>query len=683
MFAIKNTHKVLSRLILLSAVMCVLNLQAQQQPVASDKPDAAVEESAKNPDSIVENVPDSAVESTPDSPVESSPDSIVENVPDSAVESTPDSPVESSPDSIVESAPDSTVESAKESSNRRIERLGEASVDQWEMDLALPTPTNVQWPDAGDVVLPDARQNRTLQQILSGLAGNPEDTELLAQLNRLLADVLNQSKNLMEDGSLDEAEQLLPLIHSIDPGFRGLNATNRRLKILKEVDGLLVEANAALESQRVLEPENDNALYFFNQALAKESQSQPALQGLAMVQEALIERALESAGELNFETAEYWLLEAASVQEDQTLVEQGHIDVATFKGERAAELEQKTIDAMDAGEFDKADFSIIELIALGDQETSVVTLRAQLEEARFYGGFEPGQVIRDELLSSEGTAPEIVVIAPGSFLMGVQGGSGESSGRAEPQHRVTIKHGFGLGVREVSVGEYGLFIRNTGYQTAAEINGKSSVYDERAGRLTSRKGVNWQHDYKGNKADPDLPVMHVNLNDVQAYVQWLAVETGKHYRLPSEAEYEYVARAGGNGSYWWGEGSPTEAVENLTGDRDNSPGRRQWTTSFKKYGDGHWGPAPTGSIGTGNLVHPMGVYDIAGNVSEWTEDCWHQNYIKAPEDGSAWVNPGCERRVVRGGYWASSPDQCRAAFRISAKAKTYGPVVGFRIARDL
>lgn len=79
----------------------------------------------------------------------------------------------------------------------------------------------------------------------------------------------------------------------------------------------------------------------------------------------------------------------------------------------------------------------------------------------------------------------------------------------------------------------------------------------------------------------------------------------------------------------------------------------------------------------------MGVHDIAGNVSEWTEDCWHENYFRAPVNGSAWINPGCERRVVRGGYWASSPAQCRAAFRISAKAETYGPVVGIRVARDL
>ena len=167
--------------------------------------------------------------------------------------------------------------------------------------------------------------------------------------------------------------------------------------------------------------------------------------------------------------------------------------------------------------------------------------------------------------------------------------------------------------------------RGSGYQTAADRRGSSRVYDEKAGRLSQRDGVDWEYDYRGEKADPDLPVLHVSAYDAEAYAKWLSDETGQVYRLPSEAEYEYVARAGGKGTYWWGEDSPGEPVENLTGERDSSPSRRQWSTFFNKYGDGHWGPGPTGSIGGGEWVHPMGVYDIAGNVCEWTQDCWHQN----------------------------------------------------------
>jgi formylglycine-generating enzyme required for sulfatase activity len=310
-------------------------------------------------------------------------------------------------------------------------------------------------------------------------------------------------------------------------------------------------------------------------------------------------------------------------------------------------------------------------------------LRERLKEAQLYGGLQPGQVISDELLQSGGNAPEIVIIAAGSFLMGAKSRSDDATDHEKPRHRVTIEQGFGLGVREVTVAEFRLFIEHSGYRTAAERSGSSSIYDETAGRLSNRKGVDWEYGYAGQKSAPEMPVLHVSVKDAQAYAQWLARETGKGYRLPTEAEYEYVARAGGNGTYWWGEGSPGKKVENLTGERDYSPSKRQWTTHFKRYGDGHWGPAPAGSLVDDELVHPMGVYDIAGNVAEWTADCWHQNYIQAPVDGSAWVNPGCNRYVARGGYWASAPEHSRAAYRVSAKSETHGPVVGIRIARDL
>jgi formylglycine-generating enzyme required for sulfatase activity len=615
MFASKISTRHLTRLILLSVFWCASYLQAQQQPGSTDQ------------------AGDPAAES---------------------------------------------LESQKSSENRRIDRLNEGSADEWEMDLALPSAAPVATSNNSDLVLPDEDQNRKLQQLLSSLAADPGNTKVLGQLNTLLADVLDQANSLMDDGALEQAGQLLPLIHSIDAGFRGLDAATERLKMLNEAIELLLAGDAALESQRFLAPENDNALYYYTLALSKDPQSKSGQLGLARVQKTLVDRALESARELDFDSAEVWLLDAASVVEDQKAVEDARIEVSTFKQERAAELEQKAIAAMNSGEFNLADFSIIDLIALGGQEARVEVLRPRLEEARVYGGFEPGQIITDELKSG-GKAPEVVIIAAGSFLMG----SKSRADNEKPKHRITIEQGFALGTREVSVEQFRLFIKSSGYRTGAERKGSSSIYDEAAGRLTKRTGINWRHDYKGKKAKPDLPVLHVNALDAREYIKWLSSETGKEFRLPSEAEYEYVARAGGRGTYWWGEGRPPEAVENLTGERDRSPGKRNWTTSFKKYGDGHWGPAPVGSLGEGKKAHPMGVYDIAGNVSEWMQDCWHQNYMKAPVDGSAWVNPGCDRRVVRGGYWAGSPEHSRAAFRISAKAETYGPVVGFRVARDL
>jgi formylglycine-generating enzyme required for sulfatase activity len=401
--------------------------------------------------------------------------------------------------------------------------------------------------------------------------------------------------------------------------------------------------------------------------------------GVQRVQENLIERATESAQGLDFEMAENWLDQAAGIRQDQSLVDEARSQLADFENMRGADLESAVLTALEAGDFNLAEFTIIDLIALGGQENRVQVLRTRLEEARFYGGPEPGQSVADEFLNSNNSAPKFVVISAGSFRMG----SNKGSDNEKPRHRVTIDRGFGFGVNEVTVAEFRLFMENTSYVTAAENKGSSMVYDESAGRLASRAGIDWEFTYNGELAKPDMPVLHVSWHDAKAYVAWLSKETGKRYRLPSEAEYEYVARDGGSGMYWWGEGSPSEAVENLTGDRDTSPSDRGWSTSFRRYGDGHWGPAETGVLQSDLLIHSMGVNDIAGNVSEWVEDCFHQNYMQAPSDGSAWVNRGCARRVARGGYWASSPERSRAAFRITAKPDTAGPVVGIRIVRDL
>jgi len=592
-----------------------------------------------------------------------------------------DSPAQQSagqPDPARESS-EPTSENRDSTDSRHIERLGEVSTQEWEMDLALPGAATGMPSADGDYALSDEVQNQKLQKLLSALARNPGNGAVLTELNTMLAALLGQADTLMDAGSLDEATQIMAVITSINPNLPGLGPAQQKVLRLRAAAELLSAGNTALESRRLVEPEGNNAAYFYNRALAEDPRSRSAQSGLARVQEGLVQRALESARELDFEMAGEWLQRASGIRESQSLVEDGQRAVIAFKQEYARQLEQKAIEAMDSGNFTLADFYIIDLIALGGEQARVESLRIRLEEARLYGGFQPGQVISDAFLRSQDKAPDIVIIAAGSFLLGSDDDSEGAHDNEQPRHRVNIERGFGMGAREVTVAQFRLFIQRSRHLSDAERAGESSIYDETAGRLNSRKGIDWEYDYRGKKAGEDMPVMHVNWHDAQAYVQWLARETGKRYRLPSEAEYEYVARAGGTKAYWWGDGTPTEVVENLTGQRDLSPGKRSWGTSFKKYGDGHWGPAPVGSFS----ANPMGIYDIAGNVSEFVEDCWHQNYIMAPVDGSAWVNPGCNRRVVRGGYWASAPEKSRAAYRIAAKPETYGPVVGFRVARDL
>jgi formylglycine-generating enzyme required for sulfatase activity len=322
---------------------------------------------------------------------------------------------------------------------------------------------------------------------------------------------------------------------------------------------------------------------------------------------------------------------------------------------------------------------LIKMIALGGADSTVNQLRRRLEEARIYGGFQPGQTIRDHFINQGFWTPETVVVLAGSYMMGSSAFEDGRNDNEGPRHRVTFRRGFAIGRTEVTVKEFRKFIDKTGYRTDAQKQKFSTIYNHSSGRLTRHDGVTWEMNYEGKKAEGQEPVVHVSWNDAMAYVQWLARGTGKSYRLPTEAEFEYALRAGRKTKYWWGDGMPPNRSGNFTGEHDISRRRRQWSTFFEGYEDKYWGPAPVASFNT----NPFGLNDIAGNVGEWVRDCWHDTYLRAPVDGSAWLNPGCKLRMVRGGYWASSPDQTRSAFRLSAQPDQRDARIGFRIARDL
>jgi formylglycine-generating enzyme required for sulfatase activity len=445
------------------------------------------------------------------------------------------------------------------------------------------------------------------------------------------------------------------------------------------VEEALAAGRLAFAEGRVDQPPGDCAWFYFSRALDLDPASEAAADGLRAVQEDMIERALEFARELDFESAERMLEEALLVNQERTAVQAAEERIRRIRIEHADQLEAEVVRAMDAGDFRRAERLLIDLIALGDRDTAVSQLRRRVEEARVYGGFKPGQVIRDPFPGSEIFAPELVIIAAGSFVMGSPASERGREDWEGPEHRVTFRRGFALGRTEVTVGEFRAFSNRTGFRTVAEKDGHSIVYDHHSGRLMKRDGVTWEMNYEGREARDDEPVVHVSWHDAVAFTAWLAQGTGKAYRLPSEAEFEYALRSGNRGRYWWGDGAPQRTVENLTGERDVSPSERQWSTYFEGYLDRFWGPAPVATF----EANPFGLHDIGGNVAEWVMDCWHDTYLRAPADGAAWINPGCKLRVVRGGYWASSPDHSRSAFRISAFPERHDARIGFRIARDL
>lgn len=441
----------------------------------------------------------------------------------------------------------------------------------------------------------------------------------------------------------------------------------------------LAAAAAAMQAGRIDQPLQNCAWTYFRAVLDLDPENAIAQQGLVEVQKVLVARAVKVASELDFESASRMLEDAALVRESRELIDQGEEDIAALKLMHVETLETKAVLAMDGGDFAQAERVLVELIAIGDADSTVNQLRRRLEEARSYGGFKPGQVIRDHFINQGFWTPESVVVLAGSYIMGSSAFEDGRQDNEGPTHRVTFRRGFAIGRTEVTVREFRMFVDKTGYHTDAEKQRYSMVYNHHSGRLTKRERVSWENNYEGEEAKEDEPVVHVSWNDANAYVQWLARGTGKAYRLPSEAEFEYAVRGGRATRFWWGDGTPAKVVENLTGEEDLSPGRRQWSSFFADYSDGFWGPAPVASFET----NPFGLYDIAGNVGEWVSDCWHDSYLRAPADGSAWINPGCKSRVIRGGYWASSPDQARSAYRTQAKPDRRDALIGFRIARDL
>jgi formylglycine-generating enzyme required for sulfatase activity len=212
----------------------------------------------------------------------------------------------------------------------------------------------------------------------------------------------------------------------------------------------------------------------------------------------------------------------------------------------------------------------------------------------------------------DGIAADMVSVPAGKLRMGDSTGHGGSDER--PLRNVTIA-AFKLARHEVTFAQFDRFCAATGC-TPPDDNG-------------------WGRD--------DRPVINVSWDDAVAYIDWLNAQSGRKFRLPSEAEWEYAARAGTTTDYWWGATfSPDQ------GNARSSGGVDQWS-----------GTAPVGQF----PANPFGLFDMNGNVREWVQDCWHPDYAGAPVDGQPWQTGDCDRRVLRGGAWNQDPTSLRSADR--------------------
>jgi formylglycine-generating enzyme required for sulfatase activity len=480
-------------------------------------------------------------------------------------------------------------------------------------------------------------------------------------------------------GDADSAQDLLDALRTLPNAADDVKQLDASLKTLAHVRPMLAKAAALLAQGKVDQPSGDSALDMYHEVQKLDPQNAVAEQGIFEVQRAVLDRALAAVAQNDFAEADKALAEAQAVRPGSQQMQDVSKRVSDMREQRANGVLAQAHSALDAGNIALASKLAEQVKAIDPDLPALTAFAEQLTNARLYASYKPGQVFTDRYVDLPGKTPEMVVIPTGSFQMGAADSDGDRVEAQLPQHAVTIDKGYAMARSAVTVGQFREFVRASGYVPDSVKLGGASVYDERSGAMRDDSSASWQDDYAGRKADDNLPVVNISWNDAKAYVDWLSQRTGKIYRLPSESEFEYALRGGTTSRYWWGEGSPTHLVENLTGSGDRSRSGRRWSHSFRGYHDGYWGPAPVMTF----APNPFGLYDINGNVSEWVADCWHDSYLRAPNDGSAWLNPGCIAHVVRGGSWGSSPEQVISAYRQGTNGDVRSGRVGFRVVRGL
>lgn len=274
--------------------------------------------------------------------------------------------------------------------------------------------------------------------------------------------------------------------------------------------------------------------------------------------------------------------------------------------------------------------------------------------------------------------PQMIVLPASSFQMGLSqqefdwavrlGASSKSLRAEQPQHKVTVNE-FLISLTEVTRDQFDAFVRASGHNTA------STCWSHIQGQPPTKS---WRD--PGFPQSGDHPAVCVSHSDAKAYVRWLSNETGKEYRLPSEAEWEYAARAGSlAGRYWGWENSNACRFANVTDlttvsvylhlDKDKS--------AYFPCTDGFAYTAPVARF----QPNSFGLYDTIGNVWEHVEDCYRDSFANAPTNGNAWLTEDCNNHVIRGGTWLEYPWQIRTSARLGATTDFQSSLAGFRVAR--
>ncbi len=278
--------------------------------------------------------------------------------------------------------------------------------------------------------------------------------------------------------------------------------------------------------------------------------------------------------------------------------------------------------------------------------------------------------------------PNLVVLPPGTFTFGAEQSEGKRWGMLDrmsanegPQVEITIGRSFAIGQTEVTQSQFAAFVKDTGYKV------KFGCFHLTSAGWSVQPKLNWED--PGFEVTDNHPVACVRRPDALAYIDWLSEVTGQAYRLPSEAEFEYAARGGATSetqATYWGENWDDACTYQNGADLAFVPNVPDIPYGqYAECDDGYVFTAPVGSF----EPNAWGLFDMAGNVSEWTEDCYQDSHDNVPTDGTPFNKRQCRAWVAKGGSWAGFPGLLRPATRLRILATTVGTGFGFRVARSL
>ena len=499
------------------------------------------------------------------------------------------------------------------------------------------------------------------QQVLKLAPAHPEALEgterVIASYMDLFGAALEREEFEQASGYLDRIRGLHPDSPSLLTGKQRLQDArqarqerlaeqkrqrqeeSRRRQVAQAVQGHLESFDAALQAEnlqraarsltrvRELNPEAPG--------LTVREQSLAALRQ-QLTEQAIRERwaAFEAAMEAgNVEEATRRLDRVRDLSPGDRGLSAGEQRLATLERQQFEQAVRERWAAFEAafteGNLDAAEHILSQVRDLSPGEPGLAAGEQRLEAARA----ELKRKRQEARVKARKLVGEMVSIPGGTFRMGDLSGTGFS--KEKPVHAVTVKP-FWLGKHEVTFAQWGACVADGGC----------------GGYRPDNEG--WG---RGKR-----PVINVSWNDAQSFIDWLNGRTGGNYRLPTEAEWEYAARAGSATKYSWG----------------NSLGSNRANCSNYSCGDSYKYTAPVGSF----PANAWGLHDMHGNVWEWVQDCWNESYQGAPTDGSAWESDDCAWRVIRGGAWASHASNLRSANRYGVDRASRDYDYGFRLAQD-